>query len=165
MNYDEARSQIQTGDGVLVKGKTGFLTPFTQFFTRSAYTHAGLAFWMDGVLWMFEINGGHNHAIPLSQLSGESFDVYQRPEGLSAEAVLAAIFSNLREKIDYGFLALPVVGLLNYFGIKLFVHWRKILECAGICVKAYEDAGWPEQTYILSPADLARMLTLRLSVS
>jgi len=164
MNYDQARERIETGDLIAVRGKEGLLTPFTKFFTRSPYTHVGIAFWMNGGLWMSEINGGRNHAIPLSQLADSEFDVYERPPGLSIADMLEAINEALREKIDYGYLSLPVIGLINFLGIKVFIHARRIMSCAGYSVMTYEAAGWPEHTRILSPRDLAALLKFKLAV-
>lgn len=164
LDYEAARPHIQTGDTVAIKGRSGLLAHFTRFFTRSDYTHTGIAFWMADGLWMFEINGGRNHIIPLSQLVEEEFDVFCRPDGLSPEAVLQAVMDNLRSRVDYGFLAIPVIGLLDFLKIKLFVHWRRILVCSGMVVKVYEDAGWPHHSRVISPRALAALLTLRLEV-
>lgn len=165
LSYDQARSLIQTGDTIAVKGKSGLLALATAFFTRSEYTHVGIAFWMGGALWMFEINSGRNHAIPLSQLRDTDFDVFCRPAELSEESILHSVLANLRDKVDYGFLAIPVIGLLEYLKIKLVVNWRKVLVCSGIAVKVYEDAGWPARSRVISPRALTEMLTLRLPVS
>lgn len=164
MNYAEARSQIQDGDLIAVCGTEGFLSPFTRFFTRSRYTHVGVALWMDGGLWLAEINAGANHATPLSQFAVNDFDVYHKPAECTGD-IRAAIHTALCIKIHYGFSALPVVGFLNWFRIKVFVHARRIIECAGFCIMIYELAGYPEYTRILSPVDITRLLVLRLSVS
>lgn len=165
MKYDEAKSKIEDGDVILVKGESGFLTPFTRFFTRSPYTHAGVAFWMNGDLWMAEINGGKNHAIPLSQLSGvESYEVFKRPVEVHPEDVLKSILKALSVMTKYGLAALPVIGLLDFLKLKVFVHWRKILVCSGWTVMILEDAGWSEHSRIVSPADLSEMLELKLTV-
>lgn len=164
MNYDLARWKIETGDLVAVRATTGPLTPFTRFFTHSDYTHVGIAFWMDDGLWLAEINGGANHAIPLSQLMEVDFDVFYRPDGITAAAILGAIRTALRRRIHYGYLSLPVIGLINYFGIRAFLHARQILSCAGYCVMTYEAAGWPECTRILSPQDLTELVQFKLAV-
>lgn len=164
MNYEDARALIATGDVIMVRGTTGLLTPLTRYFTRSPYTHTGQAFWLDGMLWMNEINSGKNHAIPLSQLADENFDVFERPAEVSEARALAAIKQMLRTKIPYSLLALFVAGALNFLRIKAFIHWRRLLVCSGYTAKSLCLAGWPECTYILSPADLAAMLKLKLAV-
>jgi hypothetical protein len=163
MDYAEARSKIEDGDMIAVHETHGFLTPITRFFTRSSVTHVGIALWMDGGLWMGELNGGKNHAIPLSQLAGTDFDVYYPPVPSRTKA-RASLLNALREKIPYAFIALPVIGLLNWMGIKVFIHARQLLVCSGWCVMVYEKADWPERTRILSPADLTKLLTLKFEV-
>ncbi|MES2319945.1 MAG: hypothetical protein V4631_20890 [Pseudomonadota bacterium] len=163
--YEQARPHIADGDIIEVRETHGFLTPFTKFFTRSAYTHTGSAFWgVDGGLWMSEMNGGKNHAIPLSQLSETDFDVYYRPEELDPARVRASILDHLRVKIPYGAVALFFIGFLNFFRIKAFIHWRKLLVCSGYTVADLEGAGWPECTRILSPDDLSKKLKLKMQV-
>lgn len=164
LDYKTARPLIQTGDTIAIKGRSGLFAFLTRFFTRSDYTHIGIAFWMGSVLWLFEINSGKNHAVPLSQLSHVDFDVFKRPEELLPIAVLHSVWDNLRSKVDYGFLAIPVIGLLDFLKIKLFVHWRRILVCSGIAVKVYEDAGWSHRSRVISPRALTEMLVMRLSV-
>ncbi len=112
---------------------------------------------------MAEINGGKNHAIPMSQLV-ESFSVYTAP-GLSPKAIRASTYDTLRIRIHYGYVALFMIGLLNFFRVKKFVHWRKIMVCSGYVMKILEGAGWPESTYILSPGDLSQLLVHRFTVN
>lgn len=163
MRYEEARAFIQTGDVIAVREKHGFLSPFTRFFTHSEYTHNGLAVWVNGGLWMAELNGGRNHMIPLSQLAEIPFDVYHCPVE-DRDAVETAISESLRERIDYGFAALAVIGILNFFRIKVFLHARQILVCTGYCVKVLEAAGWQEHSRLISPQELTEELRYKLSV-
>lgn len=163
MDYAKARPLIEDGDLIAVREHDGFLTPITRFATRDPVTHVGIACWMDDGLWMGELNSGKNHAIPLSQLSDTDFDVYYPPVPSRAK-VRASLLEALREKIHYAFVMLPVIGLLNWFGIKVFIHARKLLVCSGWCVMVYEKAGWPERTRVLSPADLVKQLTLKFEV-
>ena len=162
MLYDEARSKIETGDAVLVSKAHSTLGRLTQFFTRSQYVHAGVAIWIGGHLYMAELNGGRNHLVPISQLT--KFDVYARPAAISAEAAEASILAMLTYPIDYGFFSFPVIGLLNFLRIKVFIHWRKIIVCSGYVVAIYEGAGWPERSRVISPRDLADQLDLKFSV-
>lgn len=160
MPYDQ--TLIETGDGILVHAAHGLIGSLTQFFTYSLYTHAGVAIWLGGRLYMAELNGGRNHLIPASQLA--DFDVYSRPEEISRESAEAAVLSMLAHPIDYGFISFPVIGLLNFLGIKLFVHWRKILVCSGYVVAIYEAAGWSERSRVISPQELAEQLVIKLCV-
>ena len=106
---------------------------------------------------MAELNGGRNHLIPLSQLRNMHFDVYHCPVD-NRYRVEEAITDNLRDQIEYGYVALPVIGLLNFLRVKLFLHARRLLVCSGYVVKILEQAGWAEHTRILSPAELANEL-------
>lgn len=163
MDYTQARPLIQDGDLVAVRETHGFLAPLTRFFTRSPVTHAGIAIWLDGGLWMAELNGGKNHAIPLSQLQGTDFDVYNPPV-VDRAAVRAATLAALRQKIGYGLAALVVIGILNWLQVKWFIHARRVLVCSGYCVMIYEAAGWPERSRIISPRELVEQLAPKLQV-
>lgn len=162
LTYQEARSQIATGDLIAVRSPHGIIGWLTQFFTRSPYTHTGIAIWIEGGLYMGELNGGRNHIIPLSQLDGCDFDVYHPPSGLNN--IAAALFFWLRLPIDYAYVAFVAIGLLNWLRAKIFVHWRQMLVCSGWCVAVYEEAGWGEHSRIVSPGELADMLKLKFEV-
>jgi hypothetical protein len=161
MNYADARAQIVTGDLISVRTAHGFLGWLTQVVTRSPYTHSGIARWMGDELYMAELNGGRNHLIPMSQLTG--FDVSAAPEGLAD--IDGAIAEWLRVAIPYGSLAFAAIGVLDWLRLTSFVHWRRILVCSGYCVAIYETAGWPEHTRILSPRALAALLTFKFNVT
>lgn len=151
---------IATGDLILPRVAHNWIGRLTQFVTRSPYVHAGLARWIDGRLYIAELNGGRNHLTPISQLT--DYDVHEQPPGLVK--VDEAIDRWLDAPIDYSYVAFVAVGILDWFRLTTFVHWRRMLECAGWCVAAWESAGWPEHTRILSPADLARLVPLKLEV-
>ena len=156
----EDLKMINTGDLIVVRKNKSILGRATQFFTRSPYTHAGIAIWIEGVLYVAELNGGRNHLIPIEQLN--NYDVYECPEGLTD--VRSAIHKWLQKPVDYGYAALFLIGFLDWFKIKVFVHWRSIMVCSGFCVAIYETAGWPEHTRVISPAGLASELKLKLEV-
>lgn len=160
MNYAEARPQIETGDMIAVRDVHGILGRLTRWATRSPYTHAGIALWLAGGLYMAELNGGRNHLVPMSQLT--AFDVYHAPQGLAD--IEAAIMDWLRGPIVYGYLAFILIGLLDRLRLNLYVHWRRILVCSGYCVAIYETAGWSEHSRIISPRGLAGLLTFKLGV-
>jgi hypothetical protein len=164
MLYQDIRDQIADGDVIAVRETHGFLTPFTRFFTHSPYTHAGVAVWFEGGLWMAELNGGKNHLIPLSQLAETNFDVFFCPVDDTIKVRLA-IAESLRVKIPYSLSAVFVIGLLNLLHIHLFLHARKILVCSGYCVSILEAAGWPERSRLISPQELVKQLKLKLVVN
>lgn len=152
--------EINTGDLIAVRKAHGILGRLTQIITRSPYTHVGTAIWLAGKLFVAELNGGRNHLIPIIQI--DEYDVYECPEGL--ENIEAAIMRWLDFSISYGMVAFVAIGFLDWFKIKTFVHWRKILVCSGYCVAIYETAGWPEHSHIISPRELASELKLKLEV-
>ena len=164
MNYEEARSLIDTGDMIAVKRKTGVFATIERLVQRSPYTHAGVAIWIEGGLWMAELNSGGNHLVPLSQLADLDFDVYAAPVN-DLGAVRDAILTELREALPYGYLALVVVGLLNLLRIKAFLHMRHVVVCSGYVVRIWEAAGWPETSRQVSPAELASVLKMKFSVT
>lgn len=163
MLYDDARVHIRTGDLIAVRSVHSILTRLTQIVTRSPYTHIGVAIWLDGGLWMAELNGGRNHIIPMSQLRDTAFDVYKCP--ISEAAAREAILESLRVMVPYSPLAFLVIGFLDLFKIEIFVHWRKILVCSGYASKIYDIGKWGEHSYILSPRAIAALLDFRLSVN
>lgn len=153
-------NEIKTGDMIAVRTAHNILGKMTQFFTDSIYTHTGIAIWINGQLFLAELNGGRNHLVPMCQL--DNYDVYAAPEGL--ENIEAAIFRYLEYQINYGFLAFIAIGFLNLMKIKMFVHWRNVMVCSGYCVAIYESAGWPEHTRVLSPGELASELVFKFGV-
>lgn len=152
--------KIETGDCIAVRTAHGILGRLTQIVTASPYTHTGIAKWIDGDLFMSELNGGRNHLIPVSQLT--DYDVYAHPDDLVG--LEGAINAWLQHPVDYGYLAFAAIGLLNWFKIKAFVHWRKVMVCSGYCVAIYETAGWPERSRVISPRELTAQLTFKLAV-
>ncbi|MFZ6747417.1 hypothetical protein [Undibacterium sp. Ren11W] len=164
MNYQDARSQIEDGDVIAVRTAHSLFGKLTQFFTRKIYTHNGIAVWLDEGLWMVEINGGKNHAIPMSQLEGDDFDVFLPPQELTRSNIRKAALESLRVKVKYGLAAAFMIGLLGLLKLKTFVHWRKIIVCSGYCVAIYEEAGWQEHSRIISPGELADLLRLKLEI-
>jgi hypothetical protein len=169
MTYEEARSQIKTGDLIGVRDVHGLLGRLTRFFTRSPYTHTGVAVWCATHLFMADLNSGRNALRPLSQL--KSFDVCDMPAGMDRTCVERSIFDWLAAPINYGFLAFFVIGLRCFLGIKAFIHWRTIMVCSGGSVSIYEGAahymkgfgmpvptGWDDHNRMLSPGELVQEL-------
>jgi hypothetical protein len=128
----------------------------TQFFTRSPYTHVGVAVWEESGLYLAELNRGANHLTPMSQIAHKGFDVYAPPE--QCRDFREAVFSQLRVNAPYSILAAFVIGFLEFFRINIFVHWRKEMVCSGFVVAIYEAAGWEGPSRVISPGKLAKML-------
>lgn len=151
---------IDTGDLIAVRTAHGILGGLTQIITRSPYTHVGIAVWRGGGLYVAELNGGRNHLVPICQLT--DYDVYACPGGLTN--IDGAVDTWLRLPIDYGYGTFVAIGLLNWFRIKMFVHWRKIIVCSGYCVAIWESAGWPEHSRVISPRELTELVKLKQQV-
>lgn len=164
MLYAEARPLIETGDLIAVKGKSGPLAPLTKFFTRSEYTHVGVAFWMNDGLWLAETNAGNNHAIPCSQLEHEDIDVFKCPKALDKSRLLYAIHQMLRVKVPYGFTSLFIIGLADYMNFRVKSHDESLLSCAGFSGLIYELCGWPIDTHLISPQKLTERLEMRFAI-
>jgi hypothetical protein len=175
MDYQTARSKIQTGDLIGVRDVHGLLGRLTTLFTHSPYTHTGVAVWLDDRLFMADLNSGRNALHPLSQLG--KFDVFAPPAGLERDSIEQATFNWLASPISYGFAAFVLIGLKSLLGVKAFIHWRKVVVCSGGSIQIYEMAAalmaragltpptaWVEHDRTLSPGDLCAELTLKFPV-
>jgi hypothetical protein len=162
MRYDEARPLIQTGDLIASRDVHGLIGRATQAFTRDPHTHTGVAVWLGERLFMADLNSGRNHLTAVSQLA--SFDVCDPPPGLARADIERAVYDWLAAPIEYGFLAFPVIGLKCALGLKVFIHWRKIIVCSGGSVQIFEKAGWPEHSRMISPGELVQDLGVKLQV-
>lgn len=128
-SYDIGRLVIQSGDIIFVRNGRGFISRtvanIVRFFTKSNYSHAGIAFWIDVYdqkrLMVIEAQGGTKRRIVnISYYEKHNIDVIQRPEQW-AQYIPRAI-----EKLGearYGWYQAFYVGvrefLLQYFNIKL----------------------------------------------
>lgn len=158
LGYKSIRKLVHTGDLIAVRGR-GFLSFLTRYFTRSPYTHTGVAIWKEDGLYMAELNSGRNHLIPLSQLSRIDFDIYAAPVSNCEDA----INQWLRHQVDYGYLSFLAIGLFNWLRITTFLHWKNILVCSGYCVAIYQTAGWKENvSRVISPGELTSHLKLKV---
>ncbi len=167
MVYADARSKIHDGDLISVFKAHSLFGKLTQFFTGE-YTHVGIAIWLDGGLWLTEINGGRNHAIPLSQLKKCGFDVSSPPPGCNPFNIRHVALASLRESEEYGFINAAVTGFIEFFKIPITINWRKGRHCAGYCIRIYDRAGWSllggTHSYLMSPTALTARLTTRFRV-
>ncbi len=168
MTYAQARAKIHDGDLISVFKAYSIFNIATKLFTGE-YTHVGIAIWMDGGLWLVEINGGGNHAIPLSQLQKCGFDVSSPPSGVTRMTARAHALQALRERETYGFFTTIVTGVIEFFKIPLVINWRKGRHCAGLVVRIYDRAGWASagegtHTYVISPTKLTKLMMFRFRV-
>lgn len=117
VSYEKARMSIGDGDIVFIKNRKGPLSRIVQFFTRSRYSHVGMAFWMTagGVarLMMVEAQGGTDRRIVnLSKYKHDDLDVVHAPKlwGVVANDAL----SHLSE-VPYGYLDALYLGVVEFF--------------------------------------------------
>ena len=164
LNYNEARKLIDNGDLVSIRTSHGIMGNLTKYFTRSDYTHCGIAIWIEGGLYIGELNGGRNHLTPLSQYENAEFDVFYPPRGLKSDTIKDSVMKKLRSQIDYGYLAFVAIGITEWLKLKAYPNWRNTLVCSSWCITVYEDAGWSKQSHLISPGGLSKMLDLKLSV-
>lgn len=163
MKYAEARALIKTGDLIAIKGTT-LLNKITQFFTHGPYTHTGIAIWFGDRLCMSELNGGRNHYVPISQLAKKTFDVFAMPKDLEEEKVRLAIYGLMEDPVDYSEGAFVVIGLISWLKLKIKLPWKHYMVCSSYSSATYATAGWPEETRMISPTALAKLLCFRFSV-
>lgn len=168
LNYEIARSLIKDGDLVSVFKAHSLFNRLTQRFTGE-YTHVGGALWMDGGLWLAEINSGRNHAIPLSQLKHCGFDVSSPPPGVTPESARFETLLALRETEPYGYLSAIATGVVEFFRLPIIVNWRNGRHCAGFMVRIYDRAGWSSDgrgthSYVVSPTKLTKRMLFKFRV-
>lgn len=168
LTYAEARSKILDGDLISVFKAHSLFNRLTQLFTGD-YVHVGIALWMSEGLWLVEINGGRNHAIPLSQLQSVGFDVSEPPPGVTPENAKVEALTALKESEPYGFGTAFVTGVIEYFNIPLTVNWRKGRHCSGLAARIYDRAGWAKfsgftHTYVISPTKLTKLMKFKFRV-
>lgn len=123
--YEEARSKIEDGDIVFIRDKVGPVVSLIRFFTRSKYSHVGIAFWIKTAgkkrLMVVEAQGGSKRRIVnISYYNMINLDVFTAPKPWSEVGHNA--LSKLSQ-VDYGYLEAIYVGirefLLQYFNIKI----------------------------------------------
>ena len=128
LSYEHARPEIKGGDVVFVRGKHSKLVQsLIMFFTKSAYSHVGFAFWMtteDGSenrLMMVEAQGGtKRRVVNMSFYEDRRLDVVNSP--IAWNEIESCALSKLG-LVEYGWLDVLYVGihdfLLKYLGIKI----------------------------------------------
>lgn len=164
--YDNVRNTIQDGDVLLFQG----LSPISQlirFTTKSAYSHAGMAFWWDKRLFVLHSVGSGVVCWPVSRAVGEyhgRVDWFR----LQPEALPQLNVATLRERAQIS-LGLPYStrGLFEFawrlltrsIGRRDLGENPKRLFCSEYVSYCYRCAGvdlWPQGADSeTSPANLA----------
>lgn len=144
MTYDELRGQIQTGDLVAVRRRTGALAVATRIVTESPYTHTGVALWVglegDRRLLLAQINGGGANLVPLSQMAVYAFDVFLCPVEDRRE-VERQIWATLGVKIGYSVPDLVRIAAHIKLGVPLPKQGEDFI-CSALSARLYALAGW-----------------------
>jgi hypothetical protein len=140
MNYDQARSKIQTGDMIAVKRTTGLFPIATRIVTNSPYTHTGIAIWAGCRLLLAQTNSGGCNLAPLSQEAIYDFDVFNCP--VDRNTCEAVIWNELGNRIEYGFFDCARIFGYKVFCIPLPKRDGKSLVCSALTATIYQKAGW-----------------------
>lgn len=143
MSYDAIRGQIQTGDLIAVRRRTGALAVATRIVTASPYTHTGLAQWVgpqgDRRLLLAQINGGGSNLVPLSQMSVYAFDVFLCP--VDRQDVERAIWKTLGARMGYSIADLARIAAHIRLGVPLPQQGDEYI-CSALSARLYQLAGW-----------------------
>lgn len=153
MKYADIRDKICDGDLIAVRSKHGGLPALTRYFTNSPHTHTAVAIWLDGGLWVAEMNAGGNVLVPLSRYQDTDFDVFDCP--VDRRNVRTLTLELLRERIDYDFPDLLLIAAHNVLRFKLPTDTGGLV-CSAYSAKIYRAAGWEPvgMSAIPSPADV-----------
>ena len=163
-SYAEARRLISDGDLIAFRSVHGLIGKATQFFTRKKYTHTGNAIWIDGGLYVAELNGGNNHLTPLSQWEGSDFDVCHPPSQIQGKDMRNSIYKWIRQRVRYGYSTFLAVGLVTWLQVKAFAGWKGNPVCSMFSLSIYREEGWEEPYRLMSPGELVDLLEIKLKV-
>ncbi len=167
MPYAQARAHIPDGALIFICGR-GFFSRLIRWATRSDYSHVGIAAWLDGGLYIIEMDGAKGVLTPLSQYAGIPFDVlsvapesecFGKTKFLHTQALLA-----IRYYIPYNWWDIARIGaskILPFYRPQRRYHDKtdgKI--CSTFAASVYFIAGIfkTRATGIPTPIDVARRL-------
>ncbi len=154
MIYSNARSMIRSGDviGIATRGPLSWLVRLVQriagFGQMSYMAHVGMAKWVDGRLFLVEMDGVRNVMVPLSQYEGLKMYVYCCPV---SELSVAETFDQVIGRfIAYGYFDLVRIGLRMVFDVNFSAptHDKTNQVCSHFVLEWLKLAGW------LPPADM-----------
>lgn len=139
MSYARVREQVSDGDLIAVRARTGWARVVSAV-QHAPYTHTALAFWLDGGLWVTEMDGVKNVLVPLSQYERTPFDVFPCP--VDRAAVRSVALEKLRQPIGYSWQDIATVGLHLLFGTPLPEVDSGGKICSAHSATCYLLAGW-----------------------
>lgn len=121
ITYEQARDKINDGDLIFIRNATTFTSKIIRFFTRSPYSHVGIAFWATighkQRLLVVEAQGGtKRRVVNMGFYALHNIDVVSAPRNWEEYATEA--LENIGVQ-DYGWFEAGYVGLretlLHYF--------------------------------------------------
>lgn len=165
MRYEDIRDQIADGDimGVSCKGLFWSLVKLVQRVAglgcHASITHVGVAWWVNGRLYLVEMDGAHNVLRPVSQhiAEGSSVDVFLCP--VSSDAMTEQFDRATSEPIQYDRSDLLRIGLRLLFGIKTGSDGNAEMVCSTFALRWLQWASWsPPEGFpdMPSPGELCR---------
>lgn len=165
MKYEAARKEIKNGHivGVCGRGLFGLLIRTAQRIGGLGYhsvvTHVGVAWWVEGRLFIVEMDGLHNVLRPMSHYinSGCVVDVYDHAFLKDMQMLFDSATLN---HIRYSYLDLLKIGLRLVLKIKTGSD-DSDLVCSTFASRWLQWAGWtpPSDFPVMpSPGELCRAL-------
>ena len=175
MHYYQARPLIQSGNviGIATRGP---LSPFTRavqwlagFGPMSEITHVGVAKWIDGHLYLVEMDGVRNVLCRLSQYSGRRMYVFARPV---PEIEMAAQFDTVIGRlIKYSYFDLLRIGVRMVFRLRArrasVADKDEEMVCSNFVLAWLMLSGWvPPETMPSepSPCELCAALDVKFMI-
>lgn len=130
---------IQTGDIILVKGKTPIISPLIKWFTNSPYTHVGLAVTPE-LIYEIDINKD----LAIRPLAYEDYDVFRYAEGLSEQQQVDMKWYALKranENKGYDWLRIVAFAFERIFRMPFVFHEMNRVICSEIVDNLYNYVG------------------------
>lgn len=157
MNYEDVRRMVFDGDLIAVRKRHGLAAWAIRQFTGSPYTHTAIALWLDGGVWVAEMDSTKNVLVPLSQYAGERFEVYRCP--VNRAEVRAMLLEHLRTRINYDWRDVLAIGLHHVFNLPLPARDRGGRICSTFAGAVYLACGWAASLPMLAtPGDVVNAL-------
>ena len=131
--------QIKPGDILLFKRRSKFISPLVRWFTRSEYTHVGMAF-SDRLI--FEIDLGKNLAI--HPIVDEEFEVYRYKKSLTTEQLVELKNHAIqRASISKGYDWFRIIAFAfeRFFQTPRALDMKNRKVCSEIVDVLYSDIG------------------------
>jgi hypothetical protein len=162
-------SQIKTGD-ILGVSCDGFFWSIVKQVQRAGglygfyqYTHIGVAYWADDVLYSVEMDGEDNVMRPLTQHINLGREVAVFPSPVGTDAMKAQFAKATADSISYAWLDYISIGLRMIFGVHVGFDpdTSSDMVCSTFASRWLQWAGWKAPATlpaVASPAELCKAL-------